>query len=112
MTGALFHPFASPARADWINVVRGDGRVERLEQREVEVPTTTPTFSFRDLVFQCGDNRPLPDNIFHAEHQRCGDVDERWKQGDAWIGMNELVVPAYSDPNNPAPISISDYLTN
>ncbi len=25
MTGALFHPFASPARTDWIDVVRGDG---------------------------------------------------------------------------------------
>ena len=101
----------------WVgNVVRGDGRVERLEQREIEVPTTAPTFGFRDLVFQCGDERPLPDNIFHAEHQRCGDADGNWKQGDAWIGMNELVTHDHTDTwgqyKNPKPLSISDYLTN
>ena len=101
----------------WVgNVVRGDGRVERLEQREVEVATTAPAFGFRDLVFQCDDNRPLPDNIFRAEHQWCGAADGNWKQGDAWIGMNELVIHAPKDTwgayNGPKPISISDYLTN
>ncbi len=95
----------------WVgNVVRGDGRVERLEQREVEVPSTTSAFGFRDLIFQCGDNRPLPDNIFNAEHQSCGSVDGSWKQSDAWIAMNELATT--DSEGNPKPRAIFDNPTN
>ena len=95
----------------WVgNVVRGDGRVERLEQREVEVPSTTSAFGFRDLIFQCGDNRPLPDNIFNDEHESCGYVYGSWKESDAWIAMNEIVITDFE--GNPKPYAIYDGPTN
>ena len=93
----------------WVgNVVRGDGRVERLEQGEVENPSTAPTLGFRDLVFQCGDDRPRPDNIFDDEHETCGVVEGNWKMRDAWLAMNEIVVQ--DSDGGPRPIAIHDSL--
>ena len=97
----------------WVgNVVRGDGRVERLEQREVEVPTPAPTFGFRDLVFQCDDRRPLPDNIFNCEFEACGSIVGSWKMKDAWLAMNEIVIEDGIDSGSARPIAIHDYQTN
>ena len=91
----------------WVgNVVRGDGRVERLEQGEVATASTAPVFGFRDLVFQCGDDRPRPDNIFDDEHEICGVVEGSWKMRDAWIAMNEIVIQ--DSDGVPKPIAIHD----
>ena len=79
----------------WVgNVVRGDGRVERLEQRAVDTPATRPTFGFRDLVFRCGDDRPRPDNIFDWEFDDCGGNSGAWAAGDTILAMNDLVTDA------------------
>jgi hypothetical protein len=91
----------------WVgNVVRGDGRVERLEQGEVATASTAPVFGFRDLVFQCGDERPVPDNIFNTDVETCIDVTGYWKMRDAWLAMNELV----TDDGGPKTRAIYDYL--
>ena len=90
----------------WVgNVVRGDGRVERLEQGEVATASTAPVFGFRDLVFQCGDERPVPDNIFNTDVETCIDVTGNWKMRDAWLAMNELV----TDNGGPKTRAIYDY---
>ena len=93
----------------WVgNVVRGDGRVERLEQGEVETPSTAPTFGFRDLVFQCGDDRPRPDNIFNADFEGCGTTPGSWNMRDGWLAQNEIIVN--DGDGNPKPLALSDWL--
>ncbi len=93
----------------WIgNVVRGDGRVERLEQGEVENPSTAPTFGFRDLVFQCRDDRPRPDNIFNADFEGCGTTSDHWNMRDGWLGLNEIIID--DGDGNPRPLVRTDWL--
>ncbi|MEE2894757.1 MAG: hypothetical protein VX726_03360 [Planctomycetota bacterium] len=93
----------------WIgNVVRGDGRVERLVQPKFGNTDGTPVFGFRDLVFRCGDEAARPDNIFAAEHDSCGDFTGEWKMRDAWIAMNEVMFDG--GDGSPRPIAIHDYL--
>lgn len=96
-------------RDAWVgNVVRGDGRVERLEQREVDEPGTAPTFGFRDLVFRCGADRPRPDNIFAAEFAACGTTFSSWNMRDGWLAMSEIVIG--DADGNPKPLAVYDWL--
>ena len=93
----------------WVgNVVRGDGRVERLEQGEVETASAAPTFGFRDLVFQCRDDRPRPDNIFNADFEGCGTTLGSWNMRDCWLAQNEIVVD--DGDGNPKPLALADWL--
>lgn len=93
----------------WVgNVVRGDGRVERLEQGEVENHSTAPTFGFRDLVFQCRDDRPRPDNIFNADFEGCGTTPGSWNMRDGWLALNEIIVNDLD--GNPKPLALTDWL--
>ena len=93
----------------WVgNVVRGDGRVERLEQGEVKNPSTAPTFGFRDLVFQCRDDRPRPDNIFNADFEGCHTTLGSWNMRDGWLALNEII--SNDGDGNPKPLALADWL--
>lgn len=87
----------------WVgNVVRGDGRVERLETAE------GGTFHPSGAWWTCDSEGRLPDNIFDAEFFECDDAQGNWKQRDAWLAMNEVMTDGGG--GDPKPLAIYDYL--
>lgn len=81
------------------HVVFGDNHVEYSK-----------SFFPPNVSHECGLDSIVQDNIFAAEFESCGSVTGNWKQGDAWLAMNELVTDGGG--GDPKPRAIYDYAEN
>lgn len=63
-----------------------------------------------NVSHECGLDSIIQDNIFDAEFEQCGGLQGNWKQGDAWLAMNEVVTDGGG--GDPQPLAIYDYLRN
>jgi prepilin-type N-terminal cleavage/methylation domain-containing protein len=79
------------------HVVFGDNHVEYSK-----------SFFPPNVSHECGLDSIVQDNIFAGEFESCGSVTGNWKQGDAWLAMNELV----TDDGGPKPRAIYDFAEN
>jgi prepilin-type N-terminal cleavage/methylation domain-containing protein len=61
-----------------------------------------------NVAHECGLDAILPDNIFAGEFEQCGGIQGNWKQGDAWLAMNEVMTDGGG--GDPKPLAIYDYL--
>jgi prepilin-type N-terminal cleavage/methylation domain-containing protein len=91
----LFH---GPDKEWHGHVVFGDTHVEYSK-----------SFYPTNVSHECGLDAIIQDNIFVAEFDQCGSLAGNWKQGDAWIAMNEVVS---DDAGSPKPLAIYDYARN
>ena len=92
----LFH---GPDKEWHGHVVFGDNHVEYSK-----------SFFPTNVSHECGLDSIVQDNIFNAEFESCGSVTGSWKQGDAWLGMNDLMTEDASAPGNAVPNLVWDYL--
>ncbi|MEC8321496.1 MAG: hypothetical protein VX012_08800, partial [Planctomycetota bacterium] len=73
----------------------GDGHVEYSK-----------SFYPTNVSHECGLDAIIQDNIFVAEFDTCGSLVGNWKQGDAWLAMNEVVTDGGG--GDPKPLAIYD----
>ena len=90
----LFH---GPDKEWHGHVVFGDNHVEYSK-----------SFYPTNVSHECGLDSIVQDNIFVAEFEACGSLVGNWKQGDAWLAMNEIVNDGGS--GDPKPLAIYDHL--
>ncbi len=89
----LFH---GPDKEWHGHVVFGDNHVEYSK-----------SFYPTNVSHECGLDSIIQDNIFVAEFDQCGSLAGNWKQGDAWLAMNEVVTDGGG--GDPKPLAIYDY---
>ncbi|MEE2896001.1 MAG: prepilin-type N-terminal cleavage/methylation domain-containing protein [Planctomycetota bacterium] len=77
------------------HVCFGDGHVEYSK-----------SFYPTNVSHECGLDAIIQDNIFVAEFDTCGSLVGNWKQGDAWLAMNEVVTDGGG--GDPKPLAIYD----